>query len=119
MLTRSERIKYSGLFTQAFQKGKKLYSDNLCLVFTKTRESLSNQLPLTGFVIAKTYSKKAVLRNKIKRRLREIYRSYRLKADNQIKLKNIGLLVVRVNTKNPVDDFYKLEKELLNLLKQV
>lgn len=119
MLTRSERIKYSGLFTQAFQKGKKLYSDNLCLVYTKTREALQDQLPLTGFVIGKSYSKKAVLRNKIKRRLREIYRQYRLKSQNKDKLKKVGLLVIRVNTKTVIDDFQKLEEELLSLLEQV
>jgi ribonuclease P protein component len=119
MLQRSERIKYSGLFTQAFQKGKKLYSDNLCLIYTPTRENLEKQLPLTGFVISKTYSKKAVARNRIKRQIREIYRLYRAKAENLAKLKKTGLLIVRVNTKTPIDNHAKLEKELLGLLNQI
>jgi len=116
MLKRSERIKYSGLFTQAFQKGKKYYSNNLCLVVTKSREHLRDQLPLTGFVISKTYSKKAVERNRIKRQLREIYRLYRAKAENQTKLKEIGLLVLKVNSKKAFDDYQLLEKEFLELI---
>ena len=119
MLTRSERIKYSGLFTQAFQKGKKYYSDNLCLVVTESREHLRDQLPLTGFVISKTYSKKAVERNRIKRRLREIYRLYRKKAENQAKLKAVGLLVVKVNSKKVIDSYQVLEKELYSLLEKL
>ena len=116
MLQRSERIKYSGLFTQAFQKGKKLSSGNLALHFTKTREKLKDQLPLVGFMISKTYSKKAVARNKIKRQLREIYRLFRLKKENQDKLKNIGLLVVKVSSKTIIEDYKLLEKELERLL---
>jgi ribonuclease P protein component len=119
MLQRSERIKYSGLFTQAFQKGKKLHSQNLTLVFTVTRENLKDRLPLTGFVISKTYSKKAVERNRIKRQLREIYRLYRLKSANQEKLKNIGLLVFKVNSSKAFDDYFLLEKELLVLLSKI
>jgi ribonuclease P protein component len=119
MLQRSERIKYSGLFTQAFQKGKKLYSKNLCLIYTKTREALKEHLPLTGFVIAKTYSKKAVLRNKIKRQLREIYRLYRMNSKNKSRLKEVGLLVIRVSTKTVVKDYKILEEELQSLLDQI
>lgn len=119
MLQRSERIKYSGLFTQAFQKGKKLHGENLTLVFTLTRENLKDKLPLTGFVISKTYSKKAVARNRIKRQLREIYRLYRSKTVNQEKLKKIGLLVFKVNSNKVFDDYFLLEKELLGLLGKI
>lgn len=119
MLTRSERIKYSGLFTQAFQKGKKEYSDKLCLIHTKSRDTLVNQLPLVGFVIAKTYSKKAVDRNKIKRQLREIYRLYRKNTENQTRLKKVGLLVIKVNTTKLIKDYEVLKEELESLLNKI
>lgn len=116
MLQRSERIKYSGLFTQAFQKGKKLHTKNLSLVFTKTRENLQDRLPLVGFVISKNYSKKAVDRNRIKRQLREIYRLYRQDTSHHSKLKQIGLLVIRVKATSPIKDYKLIEAELLELL---
>ena len=119
MLTRSERIKYSGLFTQAFEKGKRVNGKNISVVYTATRRDLRHQLPLTGFVVGKSYSKKAVARNKIKRQVREIYRLYRMKEENQARLNKVGLLVIRVKAKESLKDFQALEKEVLDLLDRI
>lgn len=125
MLSRSERIKYRGLFLQAYEKGKKLRSKNLRLVYTATRQQESDRLPLSGFTVTKKFSKKAVVRNKVKRRLREIYRIYR--QSHAETLKKIGLLIICVNTEYRGEDLksqdnrfgYKnLEKELCELLDQ-
>jgi len=119
MLKRSERIKYSGLFAQAFQKGRKLYSNNLCLTYTATREHLEDSLPLVGFSISKNYSKKANKRNKLKRQLREIYRLYRQDGAKQVLLKKIGLLIIQVKSKTLIEDYQKLKSELEMLLAKV
>jgi len=119
MLKRSERIKYSGLFAQAFQKGHKLYSKNLCLAYTATREHLDDSLPLVGFSISKNYSKKANKRNKLKRQLREIYRLYRQDSKKQAVLKKIGLLIIQVKSKTLIEDYQKLKSELEMLLAKV
>ena len=71
---------------------------------------------MVGFVISKTYSKKATQRNKIKRRLREIYRLYRSKQENQEKLKAVGLLVIKVNAKSVINDYQNLANEMHQLL---
>jgi ribonuclease P protein component len=96
MLSKSERLKYRGLFLQAYEKGKKLTTANLILNYTPTRVDCAGRLPFVGFSVSKKYSKKAVLRNLVKRRLREIYRLYRLDKNKQEKLKSIGLLVIAV-----------------------
>ncbi len=81
---------------QAYQKGKKLNSPNLIINFTKTREDYADRLPFVGFSVNKKFSKKAVIRNQIKRRLREIYRLYRLDPQKAERLKSIGLLVIAI-----------------------
>ncbi|MFM7458794.1 MAG: ribonuclease P protein component [bacterium] len=94
MLSRSERLRFNGLFLQAYEKGKCFTSKNLKVHFTVTRETHKDRLPFVGFVVSKKFSKSAVIRNKYKRGLREVYRLFRLNAENAEKLKGIGLLVI-------------------------
>ncbi len=128
MLSKSERLKYRGLFLQAYQKGKKLSSANLIVNYTPTRADCAERLPFVGFSVSKKYSKKAVLRNLVKRRLREIYRLYRLDKTKEEKLKSIGLLVIAVrgsitDPKDPLEEsrwsHLNLKIELENLLDKI
>lgn len=99
MLSRSERIKYNGLFLQAYEKGKRVSSENFYITFTKTREDFKDSLALTGFVVSKKFAKSAVIRNRYKRAMREAYRLFRLNSENMDAIKKIGLLVVSIKTK--------------------
>jgi ribonuclease P protein component len=119
LLAKSERLRLNGLFQQAYEKGRTLHSAHLRLTYTKSRPELINKFPLVGFAVSKNFSKKAVLRNKIKRRLREIYRSYRNDPINAGKLKPLGLLVIGAKPgADPKSSFYgyqnlKIELEAL------
>ena len=120
MLTKEERLKYSGLFQQAFDKGKSRYSKHFRLTFTKTRDSYKYKLPFVGFTISKNYSKSAVKRNRIKRQLREIYRLYRQDQAQAEKLQDIGLLVfsLKKSTTAAIEfNYQELKKEIESLLK--
>lgn len=120
LLSKKERLKYSGLFQQAYQQGKTLYSKHLRLSFTLTRESHKDALPFVGFSISKNFSKSSVLRNRLRRQLREIYRLYRLVPENANKLKAIGLIVISpqksVSDKNFPSMTYSILREELNSL---
>ncbi len=117
MLRKNERIKYSGLFQQAYQKGKKLYSKNLRICFTKTLDKFSSNLPLLGFAISKNFSKKAVSRNRLKRQLREVYRLYRMQETKAEPLKKLGLIVVSPAKDYALtDDYHSIKNELETLL---
>ena len=119
MLSRSERLRFNGLFLQAYERGKCFTSKNLKINLTVTRENYKDRLPFVGFVISKKFSKSAVIRNKYKRGLREVYRLFRLNAENAEKLKAIGLLVislknsVKSDKNQSVFNEYKLELEEL------
>jgi ribonuclease P protein component len=119
LLDRSERLRFNGLFLQAYERGKCLTSKNLKINFTVTRENYKDRLPFAGFVISKKFSKSAVIRNKYKRGLREVYRLFRLNAENAEKLKNLGLLVISLKNSVKSDknlstfNEYKLELEEL------
>ncbi len=128
MLSKSERLKYRGLFLQAYEKGKKLTTANLIVNHTQTRADCATRLPFVGFSVSKKYSKKAVLRNLVKRRLREIYRLYRLDKSNEERLKKIGLLVIAVrgsitDPKDPTEEnrwsYATLKTQLESLLDKI
>lgn len=71
MLPRPNRIKKNTEIERVFKRGKKFKEDFLILIATGNN---LNQARF-GFIVSQKISKKAVLRNKLKRRLREIVRS--------------------------------------------
>ncbi len=115
MLTRSERLRYRGLFLQAYQRGFRLSSSQLTIHYTITRPDCASRLPFVGFSVSKKFSKKAVIRNQIKRRLREIYRLYRLDPAHSLKLQQLGLLVIAVKNNFDASDAWSYASLQLNL----
>ncbi len=71
MLPKENRLKKKKDFERVIKKGKFFRDDFLVL------KKIKNDLPLTrvGFIVSQKVSKKAVLRNKVKRKLREVVRA--------------------------------------------
>lgn len=70
MLPKENRLKKKKDFERLFKKGKSFRED--FLVLRVNRNNLNKNR--FGFIVSKKISKKAVVRNKIKRQLREIVR---------------------------------------------
>ena len=70
MLPKENRLKKKKDFEKVFKKGKAFFVEFLILKIVKN--DLRN--PRFGFVVSQKVNKKAVVRNKVKRRLREIVR---------------------------------------------
>jgi len=75
MLPKNQRLKGKKLFNEIYKKGR-VYSNNLLVIYLFNR---GNRYPdlhesRAGFVVSKKISKKAVIRNKIRRRTSECYR---------------------------------------------
>lgn len=66
MLPKHNRLTKKKDFERVFQKGRGFQEDSLYLKITKN--NLKNSR--FGFIISKKYSKKATMRNKVKRKLR-------------------------------------------------
>jgi len=87
MLPKENRLKKKKDFDQVFKKGKGFNEKFLFLKIEKNNLKESR----FGFVVSQKISKKAVIRNKIKRRLREITKEKIL----QIKKGIDGVLIVK------------------------
>ncbi|HCC59667.1 MAG: ribonuclease P protein component [Candidatus Staskawiczbacteria bacterium RIFOXYC1_FULL_37_43] len=106
MLPESNRIKKKKDFEQIFKNGKSFKDGFLVL------KKIKNNLPQSRFVfiISQKVSKKAVVRNKIKRRLAQIIRS------NFKNIKGGADIVLIILPGAEKEDFLSIKKSLNNLL---
>lgn len=100
MLPSKNRLKKKKDFERVFKKGKGFKEGFLFLKIAKNNLKVNR----FGFVVAKKFSKKAVLRNRVKRRLRE---ALKMKLP-KIKRGYDGVLVVAKGLGNK--DFQEIEK---------
>lgn len=108
MLPQKNRLKKGKDFQRVFKTGKGFREGFL---FLKIAESGSENSRF-GFSISKSFSKKSFLRNKMKRKLRELVRA-RIK---KIKKRVDGLIVVYAGLEK--NDLWEIEKNLNNLFKK-
>jgi len=106
MLPKINRIKKKGDFDKIFKKGKSLKEGFLILKIAKNNFDESR----FAFVISQKVSKKAVARNRIRRRLAQIIRS------NFKNIKGGADIVLIVLPGAEKEDFLMLKKSLNNLL---
>lgn len=87
MLPDKNRLKKKKDFEKVLKEGKGIKEDSLIL---KVKKNKSKKLRF-GFVVSKKISKKAVVRNKIKRRLREVVKEKIKKIDKDFDIIIIAL----------------------------
>ena len=108
MLSEINRLKKKKDFEKVFKKGKSFKEDFLIL------KIISNNLEVSrfGFIVSQKISKRASLRNKIKRRLRESVRLRLLKIKKGID----GVLITSPGLETK--DFWEIEKSIDKLFKK-
>ena len=109
MFKQENRLKKKKDFDNVFQKGKTIAGK---LVFLKIKKNNLN-INRIGFIIGLKISKKAVVRNKIKRQLREIIR------ENISNIKQGFDIVAGVNLKALNEEFQEIKKDTEKLLKKI
>jgi ribonuclease P protein component len=110
MLPRVNRLKKKKDFERVFKEGKRyvLPFGKLYLKIIKNNQKNSR----FGFVVSKKFSKKATIRNRIKRKLREVIRTKL----PEIKKGTDGIVVVGQDL--DTEDFRELEEEINKLFKK-
>lgn len=108
MLPKLNRLKKKKDFDRIFKKGRSFKED--FLIFKIVKNNLKSSR--FGFVVSRNISKKSTLRNKIKRRLRELVR---------MKLKKIkkgidGVLIACPGLE--VKDFWEIEEAIDKIFKR-
>lgn len=101
-----------------FDHGKWLRSHYLRFVFLIAEE----ELPATAqvlFTVPKKLHRKAVMRNLIKRRLREAYRHHKHQLLSVLEEKNIQMFLGFVYSDEQVADYKVIEREMKLLLSQL
>ena len=107
MLSSENRLKKRKEFGFIYKNGKIIYSKNLNVIYVNTNRKVFR----IGFSISKKVGK-AVIRNRIKRRLSEIIRN------NLNLIKNEYNYVIIVKPGIDQLNFFQLKDELLNILKK-
>jgi len=108
MLPKANRLKQDRDFKVLLQAGRRLNSQGLTVRWVTTRQPVSR----FAFVVANHVAKRAVVRNKLKRRLREIIRSF---------LPHLtGSYDILLAAKKPALDytFQQLQQEVLSVLQR-
>ena len=108
MIKRVYRLKSPRVFRQAYQKGKSVVNPYLVLYY---RKNMRKQYRI-GISVSKKVGK-AVARNRIKRKLREICRLN----ENVFPAGYDLIFVARAKTKDA--SYQKLEKNLLSLVQKI
>jgi len=106
MLKKENRLKKKKDFDSVYKKGKTIAGK---LIFLKI---LKNNLDINrfGFVVSKKISKKAVIRNKTKRKLREIIKKEIIKKGFNI--------IINTNPEILNKDYNEIRLEIRNLFKK-
>lgn len=108
MLPKANRLKKQKDFDRVFKSGKSFKEGFLFLKVAPNDMDINR----FGFVVSREFSKKAVLRNKTKRKLREIIRR-RL---DKIKEGTDGVIIAYPGLEK--EEFKKIEKTIDNLFKK-
>lgn len=76
-LSRTRRVRKRSEFLYLQSKGRKVRSDHFLLVFAPRAQRGENAQSRLGITITKRIDKRAVIRNRLKRRIRNIFRVQR------------------------------------------
>ncbi len=116
MLTKNLRLKKYSAFIATYSLNNKAADENLCIYFGKEKQDAEISTKF-AFVVSKKIHKRAVIRNRIKRLMRESVRL--LLKNNKIENLNKYLSVIIVARKGSIGaDFEKINNSIYDLIKK-
>ena len=114
MLQRKYRLKKYSAFIATYKRNNAVSDDNVCIYFGKEKTGMDTDTKF-AFVVSKKIHKRAVVRNRIKRLMRESIRL--MLKENKIPFIHKYLSVICVAKQNAIScSFPDIENSLTNLL---
>lgn len=114
MLPKRNRLKNKKAFNATYKQKRILSDDNVCIYFGKDKHDTSAPT-LFGFVVSKKIHKRAVVRNRIKRLMRENIRL--LIKNNESPAVNKYVSVIFVGKQGAINaNFENINSSLISLL---
>lgn len=106
------------LFSRKCSRSVSIYP--LRLVWCESIYDLHPEIPIkVGFIIPKKRIKKAVLRNKIKRRIKEAYRHMKPELYAFLKQKELHISMVIIYTGSSPEDYHSIHEKLTQLIQKL
>ena len=108
-LKKTERLRKNSEFLEVYKSARKIQGRYVSVYFVFKDENARK----VGFVVSKKVSKKAVIRNKIKRRLREIYRT------NKYFLHENISIIFTAKPEIIMANYNEIKEDVLNLFEKI
>lgn len=108
--TRAERLKSRKIIGKLFSHGQSFGAYPLRVVFAETENNTDEALVQVTFSVPKKRFKKAVERNKIKRKIREAYRLKKHKLYRKLEGREQQLALMFIYTGKELFDYAEIEK---------
>lgn len=114
-LKSSGRLKSKKLFEEVFSQGKWIKSNDISVVYLNVEPKPG--IPLqAAFSVPKRKFKKAVDRNRLKRLLREAYRTQKQELEEVLKTSNKALVIVFVFTFTQLIEYDRVQTNVSQVL---
>jgi len=113
--TKREKLRNKKAFTELIKLGRSFHSQPFLIIWKKT--NLKEKYPAQVAVsVSKKLFKRAVDRNKIKRRTMEAYRLNKYNLYKFLESKNFGLVFIIVYREKQIADYQLIEKGIISAL---
>jgi len=116
--TKEERLKSRKQIDALIKNGKKLNQEGLTLFWNMSEEEYPIPAKVV-FAVPKKRFKRAVDRNQIRRRMREVYRLNKSELLNTLSKDNIALNLMFIYRSNEIQSYHEIENKIVLLLKDL
>jgi len=114
---KDERLKSKKIIDRLFSEGESFYLDPFLVIWLTNPEDISPASILIS--ISKKKIRKAVVRNLLKRRIREAYRLNKIPFRNFLLEHKVGCSIAFVYTSSQIADYKDIEKKIILILQRL